>query len=56
MVYKEVVIAYLEDMGRRRYHAAHLWACPPRAGTEDFIFHCHPPEQQTPTDQHLKEW
>lgn len=34
---------------------AHIWACPPSEG-DDYIFHCHPPEQIIPKPKRLQEW
>ena len=34
---------------------AHIWACPPSEG-DDYIFHCHPPEQKIPKPKRLVEW
>ncbi len=33
----------------------HIWACPPSEG-DDYIFHCHPPEQKIPKPKRLQEW
>ncbi len=38
-----------------RYNLAHIWACPPSEG-DDYIFHCHPPEQKIPKPKRLQEW
>lgn len=37
------------------YCMAHIWACPPSEG-DDYIFHCHPPEQKIPKPKRLQEW
>lgn len=34
---------------------AHIWACPPSEG-DDYIFHCHPPEQKIPKQKRLQDW
>ncbi len=34
---------------------AHIWACPPSEG-DDYIFHCHPPEQKIPKPKRLIDW
>ena len=34
---------------------AHIWACPPSEG-DDYIFHCHPPEQKVPKAKRLQDW
>ena len=33
----------------------HIWSCPPSEG-DDYIFHCHPPEQKIPKHKRLVEW
>lgn len=33
----------------------HIWACPPSEG-DDYIFHCHPPDQKIPKPKRLQEW
>lgn len=37
------------------YTMAHIWACPPSEG-DDYIFHCHPPEQRIPKPKRLQDW
>lgn len=37
------------------YTMAHIWACPPSEG-DDYIFHCHPPEQKIPKPKRLQDW
>ena len=37
------------------YTMGHIWACPPSEG-DDYIFHCHPPEQKIPKPKRLQEW
>ena len=32
---------------------AHIWACPPSEG-DDYIFHCHPPDQKIPKPKRLQ--
>ena len=34
---------------------AHIWACPPSEG-DDYIFHCHPPDQKIPKAKRLQDW
>lgn len=38
-----------------RYAQGHIWACPPSEG-DDYIFHCHPPDQKIPKPKRLQEW
>lgn len=40
---------------RHRYVTGHIWACPPSEG-DDYIFHCHPPDQKIPKPKRLQEW
>ena len=37
------------------FHWGHIWSCPPSEG-DDYIFHCHPPEQKIPKHRRLVEW
>lgn len=37
------------------YTTGHIWACPPSEG-DDYIFHCHPPDQKIPKPKRLQEW
>ncbi len=38
-----------------RFTTGHIWACPPSEG-DDYIFHCHPPDQKIPKPKRLQEW
>ncbi len=46
---------YLEQSLFLRYVNGHIWSCPPSEG-DDYIFHCHPPEQKIPKHKRLVEW
>uniref|UniRef100_A0A3Q2XNR5 histone acetyltransferase n=1 Tax=Hippocampus comes TaxID=109280 RepID=A0A3Q2XNR5_HIPCM len=37
------------------YVMGHIWACPPSEG-DDYIFHCHPPDQKIPKPKRLQKW
>ncbi|CAF1212736.1 unnamed protein product, partial [Didymodactylos carnosus] len=54
-VYHEILIGYLDYAKQLGYVYAHIWACPPSEG-DDYIFHCHPPEQRVPKPKRLQEW
>ena len=54
-VYHEILLGYLDYARKLGYTMAHLWACPPSEG-DDYIFHCHPPEQKIPKQKRLGNW
>ncbi|CAF1684046.1 unnamed protein product, partial [Adineta ricciae] len=54
-VYHEILIGYLDYAKQLGYVYAHIWACPPSEG-DDYIFHCHPPEQRVPKPKRLQDW
>jgi E1A/CREB-binding protein len=54
-VYHEILLGYLDYVKQLGYTMAHIWACPPSEG-DDYIFHCHPPEQKIPKPKRLQEW
>ncbi|KAH9488456.1 hypothetical protein Btru_062790 [Bulinus truncatus] len=54
-VYHELLIGYLDYAKQLGYTTAHIWACPPSEG-DDYIFHCHPPEQKIPKPKRLQDW
>uniref|UniRef100_A0A7E4UZT3 histone acetyltransferase n=1 Tax=Panagrellus redivivus TaxID=6233 RepID=A0A7E4UZT3_PANRE len=54
-VYHEILLAYLKYVRDLGFVMAHLWACPPTEG-DDYIFHCHPPEQKIPKPKRLQDW
>eukprot|EP00794_Sanderia_malayensis_P006812 gene6812-7581_t len=54
-VYHEILIGYFEHCKNMGYVHGHIWSCPPSEG-DDYIFHCHPPEQKIPKHKRLVEW
>ncbi|CAK8683675.1 unnamed protein product [Clavelina lepadiformis] len=54
-VYHEILIGYFEYCKNLGYEFAHIWACPPSEG-DDYVFHCHPPEQKIPKPKRLQDW
>ncbi|KAI6201456.1 Histone acetyltransferase [Aphelenchoides besseyi] len=54
-VYHEILLGYLQYVKNLGYTMAHIWACPPSEG-DDYIFHCHPPEQKIPKPKRLQDW
>ncbi|CAI2348116.1 unnamed protein product [Caenorhabditis sp. 36 PRJEB53466] len=54
-VYHEILLGYLDYAKKLGYTMAHIWACPPSEG-DDYIFHCHPPEQKIPKPKRLQDW
>ena len=54
-LYFEILLGYLEYAKQLGFTYAHIWACPPSEG-DDYIFHCHPPEQRVPKPKRLQEW
>ncbi|XP_038056192.1 histone lysine acetyltransferase CREBBP-like isoform X2 [Patiria miniata] len=54
-VYHEILIGYLDYCKLLGYEWAHIWAWPPSEG-DDYIFHCHPPEQKIPKPKRLQDW
>lgn len=55
IIYKELLVGYLEHCRSIGYSYAHIWACPPSPG-DDYIFHCHPPDQKVPKPKRLQDW
>ena len=54
-VYHEILLGYLDYAKQLGYCMAHIWACPPSEG-DDYIFHCHPPDQRIPKPKRLQDW
>lgn len=53
--YQSMIIEYLRYAKMRGFHSAHLWSCPPAPGDE-YVFHCHPPQQKVPQEEMLRKW
>lgn len=54
-VYHEILLGYMDYAKQLGYTMAHIWACPPSEG-DDYIFHCHPPDQKIPKPKRLQDW
>lgn len=54
-VYHEFLVTYIRTIKERGFIGLHIWACPP-GKNDDYILHCHPPEQKVPKDDRLKCW
>uniref|UniRef100_A0A8C1PY26 histone acetyltransferase n=1 Tax=Cyprinus carpio TaxID=7962 RepID=A0A8C1PY26_CYPCA len=54
-VYYEIILGYLDYAKKQGFTTGHIWACPPSEG-DDYIFHCHPPDQKIPKPKRLQEW
>ena len=54
-VYKEILLAYIEDIRNRGFNQITLWSCPPQKG-DDYIIHVHPDNQKTPRPEMLRDW
>lgn len=55
MTYALSLGSYVWSVYSLRYAQGHIWACPPSEG-DDYIFHCHPPDQKIPKPKRLQEW
>lgn len=55
ITYQSIITEYLRFVKMRGFHTAHIWSCPPTKGDE-YIFHCHPNHQLTPSDDLLCAW
>jgi E1A/CREB-binding protein len=55
LAYKCVILEYLRYVKMRGFHTVHLWSCPPAPGDE-YVFHCHPPQQKVPQEDQLRRW
>lgn len=55
VAYQTIIVEYLRYLKMRGFHTAHLWSCPPAPGDE-YVFHCHPPQQKVPQEDMLRKW
>lgn len=55
MTYVPSLGSYVWSVYSLSYAQGHIWACPPSEG-DDYIFHCHPPDQKIPKPKRLQEW
>ena len=46
----DLIDGYTASLKRRGFTQLLLWACPPTNGDE-YVFHCHPPEQRVPSSK-----
>ena len=53
--YHELTVGYLSFAAQRGLTRAHIWACPP-ARSVTYIFWRRPPDQRTPSRDHLRSW
>lgn len=54
-VYHEIILSYLQFVKNMGYMTAHIWVCPPSAGTE-YIFYSHPKDQVILSFDLLLNW
>jgi len=55
IAYQSIIVEYLRFVKKRGFHTAHIWSCPPAPGDE-YVFHCHPPQQKVPKEKMLRQW
>jgi len=55
IAYQSIIVEYLRFVKKRGFHTAHIWSCPPALGDE-YVFHCHPPNQKVPKELMLRKW
>ncbi|KAK9091163.1 hypothetical protein Sjap_024340 [Stephania japonica] len=54
-VFHELLIGYLDYCKRQGLAKCHIWVCPPKK-KDDYIFYCHPNDQNIPTTEKLQNW
>jgi E1A/CREB-binding protein len=56
IVYRELLVGYLEFSRQNGAIACYIWSCPPSHPKDDYILHCHPQDQRVPTPPMLRGW
>eukprot|EP00798_Chlamydomonas_sp_ICE-L_P002381 gene2381-8689_t len=54
-IYHHMLIGYLEYVKMLGFEKMLIWSCPPMQG-DDYIMHCHPPDQRLPRSDRLRNW
>ena len=53
---REIFLAYLAHLQRRKFRRIHLWAMAPESHDSDYLFHMRPREQRLPEQAALERW
>ncbi|KAK9138685.1 hypothetical protein Sjap_009279 [Stephania japonica] len=54
-VFHELLLGYLDYCKRQGLTKCHIWVCPPKK-KDDYIFYCHPDDQNIPNTEKLQNW